>query len=37
MLPLYAINLGAAGLFADSPFSVFNNLEFVMIYVFFSI
>ena len=35
MMPLYAINLGAARLFVDSPFYVFSNLEFVMIYVFF--
>jgi TRAP-type C4-dicarboxylate transport system permease small subunit len=28
MLPLYAINLGVARLFTDSPFSVFSNLEF---------
>jgi hypothetical protein len=34
MMSLYAINLGAARLFVDSPFSVFSNLEFVMIYVF---
>jgi hypothetical protein len=34
MMPLYAINLGAARLFVDSPFYVFSNLEFVMIYVF---
>lgn len=33
MLPLYAINLGAARLFAV-PFSVFSNFKFVMIYVF---
>jgi hypothetical protein len=31
---LYAINLGAARSFVDSPFSVFSNLKFVMIYVF---
>jgi hypothetical protein len=35
MLQLYAINLGAARLFANSPFSNFSNLEFVIIYVFF--
>jgi len=34
MLLFYAINLGVARLFAYSPFSVFSNLEFVMIYVF---
>jgi hypothetical protein len=34
---LYAINLGAARLFANSPFSIFNNLKFVMIYVFFNL
>jgi hypothetical protein len=37
MLPLYVINLGAARLFADSPFSIFSNLEFVRIYVFFNL
>jgi hypothetical protein len=34
MMPVYAINLGAARLFVNSPFLVLNNLEFVMIYVF---
>jgi hypothetical protein len=34
MMPSYAINLGAARLFVDSHFSVFSNLEFVMIFVF---
>jgi hypothetical protein len=34
MMSLYAINQGAARLFVDSPFLVFNNLKFVMIYVF---
>jgi hypothetical protein len=37
MLSLYAINLGATRLFADSPFSVFSNLEFVMMYIFFNL
>jgi hypothetical protein len=34
MTPLYAITLGAARSFVDEPFSVFSNLEFVLIYVF---
>jgi hypothetical protein len=34
MMLMYAINLGAARSFVDSPFSVFKNLEFVIIYVF---
>jgi hypothetical protein len=34
MMPLNAINLGAARLFADLPFSVFSHLEFVMIMYF---
>jgi hypothetical protein len=33
-MPLYAINLGTARLFVDSPFSIFSNFKFVMIYVF---
>jgi hypothetical protein len=36
-MSLYAINLGAARLFVDLPFSVFSNLEFVMIYVYFNL
>ncbi|CAJ2637816.1 unnamed protein product [Trifolium pratense] len=37
MMPLYAINLGVARLFVDSPFSIFSDLEFVMIYVCFNL
>jgi hypothetical protein len=36
MLPLHPTNLDAARLFADS-FSIFNNLKFIMIYVFFNL
>jgi hypothetical protein len=37
MFPLYVINLDDARLFANSPFSVFTKLEFLMIYIFFNL